>query len=101
MNRDSVHNDPLDVAKKHHLNTVEQAGTAKGLWETFQPTYKAKSNANRIALRKQLNTLKKLPSEPITKYVDRAKTHLERPYSNRHRDAGDRGHPSHFDRLQC
>ena len=60
--------------KKHHLNTVEQAGSAKGLWETFQATYKAKSNANRIALRKQLNTLKKLPSEPITKYVDRAKT---------------------------
>ena len=22
--------------KKHHLNTVEKAGTAKGLWETFQ-----------------------------------------------------------------
>lgn len=60
--------------KKHHLNTVEKAGTAKSLWETFQATYKANSNANRIAFRKQLNTLKKLPSEPITKYVDRAKT---------------------------
>ena len=60
--------------KKHHLITVEQAETAQGLWNTFQSTYKAKSNANRIALRKQLNTLKKLPSEPITKYVDRART---------------------------
>lgn len=60
--------------KKHHLNTVEKAGTAKGLWETFQATYRAKSNANKIVLRKQLNTLKKLPLEPITKYVDRAKT---------------------------
>ena len=60
--------------KKHHLNTVEKAGTAKGLWETFQATYRAKSNANKIVLRKQLNTLQKLPSEPITKYVDRAKT---------------------------
>ena len=54
------------------LNTVEKAGTAK--WETFQATYRAKSNANKIVLRKQLHTLKKLPSEPITKYVDRAKT---------------------------
>lgn len=60
--------------KKHHLITVERAETSKGLWDTFQSTYKAKSNANRIALRKQLNTLKKLPSEPITKYVDRART---------------------------
>ena len=60
--------------KKHHLNTMEKAGSAKGLWETFQATYRAKSNANKIVLRKQLNTLNRLPSEPITKYVDRAKT---------------------------
>ena len=60
--------------KKHHLNTVEQAATAKGLWDTFTATYKAKNNARKISLRKELNTLSKEPSEPITKYVARAKT---------------------------
>ena len=30
--------------KKHHLNTVEKAGTAKCLWETFQATYRAKQD---------------------------------------------------------
>ena len=33
-----------------------------------------KNNARKISLRKQLNTLSKAPSEPITKYVARAKT---------------------------
>jgi len=53
---------------------VEQAGIAKGLWDTFTATYKAKNNARKISLRKELNTLNKEPSELITKYVARAKT---------------------------
>ena len=41
--------------EKHHLNTVEQAATAKGLWDTFTATYKANSNARKMSLRKEFS----------------------------------------------
>ncbi len=51
--------------KKHHLNTVEQAGIAKGLWDTCTATYKAKNNARKISLRKELNTLIRSLQNPL------------------------------------
>ena len=60
--------------KKHHIQTVRDNPTAKGLWETLQATYKAKSIARKIALKRQLNNLKKQADEPITKYAARAKS---------------------------
>lgn len=60
--------------KKHHIQTVLDNPTAKSLWDTLEATYKAKSIARKIALKRQLNTLSKQADEPITKYAARAKT---------------------------
>lgn len=59
--------------KDHHLMTIAECNTAKEAWETLEKVYKAKSNARKLQLRRELNSLKKEPSEPITKYVSRAK----------------------------
>ena len=37
--------------KKQHINMVEQAATAKGLWDTFKATFKGPNNARKISLR--------------------------------------------------
>lgn len=47
---------------------------AKSLWDTLEATYKAKSIAHKIALKRQLNMLRKQADEPITKYAARAKS---------------------------
>lgn len=59
--------------KDHHLTTVGKCETAKEAWDILQSTYKAKSNARRLQLRRDLNSLKKDPKEPLTKYIARAK----------------------------
>jgi hypothetical protein len=56
-----------------HLHRVQSASSAKELWDSFEATFKAKNNARRVSLRKQLNSLQKEPSEPPTKYTARAK----------------------------
>jgi len=57
-----------------HLQRVMSANSAKELWDSFEATYKAKNNARRVSLRKELNSLQKQPSEPLTKYTARAKS---------------------------
>ena len=57
-----------------HLQRVLSASSAKELWDSFEATYKAKNNARRVSLRKELNRLQKQPSEPLTRYTARAKS---------------------------
>ncbi len=59
--------------RDHHLNAVSKAGSAKVLWDHFESTYKAKSNTRLMTLLQNLNTIKKDPAEPLTKYFARAR----------------------------
>ncbi|MGH9060148.1 MAG: hypothetical protein ACRDZY_11630, partial [Acidimicrobiales bacterium] len=59
--------------KDHHLSSLGKCSTAKEAWDMFQNTYKAKSTARRLQLRRQLNSIRKEAREPIDVYVARAK----------------------------
>ena len=59
--------------KEHHLSTLERCGTAKRAWMELERVYQAKSNARKLQLRMQLSQLKMGATEPLTKYVSRAK----------------------------
>jgi transposase InsO family protein len=56
----------------HHLGVVAKAKTAKQAWDAFASIYKAKSNARRLQLKRELTALRKEDGEPLTKYVARA-----------------------------
>jgi hypothetical protein len=58
--------------KDHHLGKVAAAKTAKELWDDLETTYKSKSNARKMLLRREINTLKLGSGEPISLYVQRA-----------------------------
>jgi hypothetical protein len=58
--------------KDHHLWNVAAAKTAKELWDDLETTYKSKSNARKMLLRREINTLKLGSGEPIFMYVARA-----------------------------
>lgn len=60
--------------KDHHLAALEHCSTAKEAWDLLEKTYKSKLHARRLQLRKDMNNLCKEPSEPLTKYLDRART---------------------------
>jgi hypothetical protein len=55
--------------KDHHLG--QGAKTAKELWDDLETTYKSKSNARKMLLRREINTLKLGSGEPISMYVAR------------------------------
>ena len=57
----------------HHLPSLGQRETAKAAWDALEAVYKAKSMARRVALKREMNSLKKAADEPMTKYVARAK----------------------------
>jgi transposase InsO family protein len=59
--------------RDHHLTTLASSNTSKEAWEALESIYKAKSTARRLQLRRELNTLKKEATEPLTKYVARAR----------------------------
>ena len=59
--------------KEHHLPMLERCGTARDAWNQLEEVYQAKSNARKLQLRKELIQLKMGASEPLTKYVARAK----------------------------
>lgn len=59
--------------KDHHLTTLERCTTAKQVWRELASVFEAKSNARKRQLRKELSQLKMGASEPLTKYVARAK----------------------------
>ena len=58
---------------EHHLSTLERCGSAKEAWDTLEATFQAKSNARKRQLRKELTQLEMGATEPLTKYVARAK----------------------------
>ena len=58
--------------KDHHLALLSKCKTAKEAWEELESVYKAKSNARRLQLKRELNALKKEVGEPVSKYVARA-----------------------------
>jgi hypothetical protein len=59
--------------KDHHLATLAECTSAKEAWEKLATLYKAKTNARRLQLRQEMNALKLEPSEPLSKYLSRAK----------------------------
>ena len=59
--------------RDHHLNAVSNAGSAKELWDHFKATYQAKSSSRLMTLLQSLNTIKKAPTEPLTRYFGRAR----------------------------
>jgi hypothetical protein len=58
--------------KDHHLGKVAAANTAKELWDDLETTYKSKSNARKMLLRREINALQLGSGEPISMYVARA-----------------------------
>ena len=64
----------------YYLSMADGVATAKGLWDKLRNTFRATSNARRLTLKLQLNSLKKEPSEDITQHVAGAKelaSHLD------------------------
>ena len=59
--------------KDHHLPELENCSSAKAAWERLEAIYQAKSNARKRQLRKELSQLKMGATEPLSKYVARAK----------------------------
>ena len=57
-----------------YLPMTDDFATAKGLWEHLEGIFKVQNNARRLVLRQQLNNLKLQPSEPMSKFVARAKS---------------------------
>ena len=45
------------IVADYHLRAVEEAESAKELWESLEQSFMAKSNARRLLLRQQLSRL--------------------------------------------
>jgi len=58
----------------HHLQAINACETAQQAWRMLEATYKGKSLARVLQLRRELVGLKKGVSEPLTVYVARAET---------------------------
>ena len=113
----STANDPTDrkalamiglCVEDHHLTTIESCNNAKEAWDTLAAVYKAKSTALVLKLKKELNALKKLPDEPVTKYVARARSIRDQLQAAGHKISDDdvvlavlAGLPSEYDMLVC
>ena len=57
-----------------YLPMTDDFATAKGLWEHLEGIFKVQNNARRLVLRQQMNNLKIQPSEPMSKFIARAKS---------------------------
>jgi len=58
----------------HHKSTLAGCETANEAWEALKAVYKAKSNARRLHLLRELHNLKLLPGEHLTVYFSRARS---------------------------
>jgi len=58
----------------HHLVMLDACSTAKEAWTALESVYKTRSNARKLQLRKELASLRKEQSEPLSKYVARARS---------------------------
>jgi hypothetical protein len=60
--------------RDHHLTTVTKCTSAKLAWKALEDTFQAKTNARKLHLRREMNSLRKEGAEPLTKYFNRAMT---------------------------
>lgn len=58
----------------HHKATLAACETARDAWEALKAVYRAKSNACRLYLRRELHNLKLQPAESLSVYFSRART---------------------------
>lgn len=58
---------------KHLKTTIDACDTAKEAWDKLEDVYKAKSNARKLQLKRELTSISLKPKESITMYVSRAK----------------------------
>eukprot|EP00891_Asterochloris_glomerata_P000188 jgi/Astpho2/188/Aster-x0901 len=58
--------------KDHHLHMLSKATTAAEAWQKLEAVYQAKSTARQLHLKRELNSLRKEPHEPLVQYVNRA-----------------------------
>jgi hypothetical protein len=63
----------LNLAAQH-LPMLKEKKSAHSLWESLENTFRAKSKAKQLILRRELSNLKKGRLEPLSKYFARAKT---------------------------
>lgn len=57
----------------YHLATLASCDTAKEAWDILKAQYQARSNATKLQLRRQLNSLSMGADEHLAKYVARVK----------------------------
>lgn len=57
-----------------HLLSIRNAGTARAAWQLLTNTFRAKTNARLLVLRKDLNCLQKESSESLSQYAARARS---------------------------
>jgi hypothetical protein len=60
--------------QSHLLAALSELGTAKEVWQYLETQYKQQSTARRRQLKQQLNRLQKDASEPMSKFISRAKS---------------------------
>ena len=58
--------------KDHHLPSPAKASTAAEAWQKLESVYQAKSTARQLLLKRELNSLRKELSEPLTNCVGQA-----------------------------
>lgn len=58
---------------EHHISQIIGLQTAREVWERLEDTYKSRSLARELQLRKELNTLQMQPNETLQRYVSRAR----------------------------
>ena len=56
------------------MSTLDACTTVKEAWTKLESTYKAKTMARRLQLKRELNNLKKGTSGPLPKYISRVRT---------------------------
>jgi len=57
--------------KDHHLQSIDACQSAQQAWELLANTYKGKSQARQLQLRRELNSIKMGPGEALTVYFAR------------------------------
>jgi hypothetical protein len=66
----------LNVAK-HHKASLAACASAAAAWDMLADAYKAKSNARRLQLRREMNNLKMVGNEPLSKYFARGRAIMD------------------------
>jgi hypothetical protein len=59
--------------EKHLKTSVDASDTAREAWDKLENAYKAKSNARKLQLKRELTSIELKPKESITMYIARAK----------------------------